>query len=76
MIIGQKRSEDLNNVRKNMTQNYVQNILTYLCTDTFMDFFFSQLEYRRDRVTEEQNFRAIQEALAGFINDEVIDRKG
>uniref|UniRef100_A0A0D9W243 Uncharacterized protein n=1 Tax=Leersia perrieri TaxID=77586 RepID=A0A0D9W243_9ORYZ len=36
----------------------------------------SDLEYRRDRVAEEDQYKAIQEALAGFLNDKVIDRKG
>uniref|UniRef100_A0A0D9WW08 Uncharacterized protein n=1 Tax=Leersia perrieri TaxID=77586 RepID=A0A0D9WW08_9ORYZ len=36
----------------------------------------SNLEYRRDRVAEEDKHKAIQEALAGFLNDEVLDPKG
>uniref|UniRef100_A0A0D9VVP3 Uncharacterized protein n=1 Tax=Leersia perrieri TaxID=77586 RepID=A0A0D9VVP3_9ORYZ len=36
----------------------------------------SDLEYRRDRVAEEDKHKAIQEALAGFLNDEVLDPKG
>ena len=39
-------------------------------------FFLSQLEYRRDRLAEEDQHKAIQEALAGFLNDEVLDPKG
>uniref|UniRef100_A0A0D9V1M2 Uncharacterized protein n=1 Tax=Leersia perrieri TaxID=77586 RepID=A0A0D9V1M2_9ORYZ len=35
----------------------------------------SDLEYRRDRVAEEDQHKAIQEVLAGFLNDEVLDRK-
>uniref|UniRef100_A0A0D9XXS5 Uncharacterized protein n=1 Tax=Leersia perrieri TaxID=77586 RepID=A0A0D9XXS5_9ORYZ len=36
----------------------------------------SDLEYRRDQVAEEDQHKAIQEALAGFLSDEVLDRKG
>uniref|UniRef100_A0A0D9XYQ3 Uncharacterized protein n=1 Tax=Leersia perrieri TaxID=77586 RepID=A0A0D9XYQ3_9ORYZ len=36
----------------------------------------SGLEYRRDRVAEEDQHKAIQEVLAGFLNDEVLDPKG
>uniref|UniRef100_A0A0D9XCE7 Uncharacterized protein n=1 Tax=Leersia perrieri TaxID=77586 RepID=A0A0D9XCE7_9ORYZ len=36
----------------------------------------SDLEYRRDWVAEEDKYKAIQEALAGFLNDEVLDPKG
>uniref|UniRef100_A0A0D9WYJ7 Uncharacterized protein n=1 Tax=Leersia perrieri TaxID=77586 RepID=A0A0D9WYJ7_9ORYZ len=36
----------------------------------------SDLEYRRDRVAEEDKHKAIQEALAGFLNDEILDPKG
>uniref|UniRef100_A0A0D9XUB8 Ubiquitin-like protease family profile domain-containing protein n=1 Tax=Leersia perrieri TaxID=77586 RepID=A0A0D9XUB8_9ORYZ len=36
----------------------------------------SNLEYRRYRVAEEDKHKAIQEALAGFLNDEVLDPKG
>uniref|UniRef100_A0A0D9VXA0 Ubiquitin-like protease family profile domain-containing protein n=1 Tax=Leersia perrieri TaxID=77586 RepID=A0A0D9VXA0_9ORYZ len=36
----------------------------------------SDLEYRRDQVAKEDQHKAIQEALAGFLNDEVLDRKG
>uniref|UniRef100_A0A0D9WW31 Uncharacterized protein n=1 Tax=Leersia perrieri TaxID=77586 RepID=A0A0D9WW31_9ORYZ len=36
----------------------------------------SDLEYRRDRVAEEDKHKTIQEALAGFLNDEVLDPKG
>uniref|UniRef100_A0A0D9UZF5 Uncharacterized protein n=1 Tax=Leersia perrieri TaxID=77586 RepID=A0A0D9UZF5_9ORYZ len=35
----------------------------------------SDLEYRRDRVAEEDKHKAIQEALAGFLNDDVLDPK-
>uniref|UniRef100_A0A0D9XI06 Ubiquitin-like protease family profile domain-containing protein n=1 Tax=Leersia perrieri TaxID=77586 RepID=A0A0D9XI06_9ORYZ len=36
----------------------------------------SDLEYRRDRIAEEDKHKAIQEALAGFLNDEILDPKG
>uniref|UniRef100_A0A0D9WXH1 Uncharacterized protein n=1 Tax=Leersia perrieri TaxID=77586 RepID=A0A0D9WXH1_9ORYZ len=36
----------------------------------------SDLEYRRDRAAEEDQHKAIQKALAGFLNDEVLDQKG
>uniref|UniRef100_A0A0D9XJ10 Uncharacterized protein n=1 Tax=Leersia perrieri TaxID=77586 RepID=A0A0D9XJ10_9ORYZ len=39
-------------------------------------FDLSDLEYRRDRVAKEDQHKAIQEALAGFLNDEILDRKG
>uniref|UniRef100_A0A0D9XYQ2 Ubiquitin-like protease family profile domain-containing protein n=1 Tax=Leersia perrieri TaxID=77586 RepID=A0A0D9XYQ2_9ORYZ len=35
----------------------------------------SDLEYRRDRVAKEDKHKSIQEALAGFLNDEVLDPK-
>uniref|UniRef100_A0A0D9WYC7 Uncharacterized protein n=1 Tax=Leersia perrieri TaxID=77586 RepID=A0A0D9WYC7_9ORYZ len=36
----------------------------------------SDQEYRRDRVAEEDKHKAMQKALAGFLNDEVLDPKG
>uniref|UniRef100_A0A0D9XUB9 Uncharacterized protein n=1 Tax=Leersia perrieri TaxID=77586 RepID=A0A0D9XUB9_9ORYZ len=36
----------------------------------------SDLEYTRDRVAQEGKHKAIQEAFAGFLNDEVLDPKG
>uniref|UniRef100_A0A0D9W5V8 Uncharacterized protein n=1 Tax=Leersia perrieri TaxID=77586 RepID=A0A0D9W5V8_9ORYZ len=36
----------------------------------------SDLEYRRDRVAEEDKHKAIQKVLAGLLNDKILDPKG
>jgi len=70
-----KTSEEILEVR---IHKFITIVLIYihtLITDSYF-FFHSKLKWKKNRVLRSEQIKAIQEALTGFIIDQVIDRNG
>ena len=78
MEYSRRTSEEILEVRKNIHNLFITIVLIYIIIYIFTLFlsFELKIEWRKQKVLRCDQIKAIQEALSGFLMDEVIDPKG
>ena len=77
MEYSRRTSEEILKVRKNIHNLFITIVLIYIIIYIFILFlsFELKIEWRKQKVLRCDQIKAIQEALSGFLMDEVIDLK-
>ena len=78
MEYSRRTSEEILEVRKNIHNLFITIVLIYIIIYIFILLlsFELKIEWRKQKVLWCDQIKAIQEALLGFILDQVIDPKG
>jgi hypothetical protein len=78
MQYSRKTSEEILEVHKNIHNLFITIVLIYIIIYIFILFlsFELKIEGRKQKVLWCDQIKAIQEALSGFLVDQVIDPKG
>ena len=77
MEYSRRTSEEILEVCKNIHNLFITIVLIYIIIYIFILFlsFELKIEWRKQKVIRCDQIKAIQEALSGFLMDEVIDPK-